>query len=59
MEHTFSTIKLVNTDAGNKMDDQILSDSLMSYIEKSVLEGISNETFVKIYQDIRLRRVQF
>ena len=58
VERAFSAMKLVKTDLRNKMGDQFLSDSLVSYIEKSVLDGISNDVIVDIYQGIRPRRVQ-
>ena len=34
VERAFSAMKLVKTDLRNKMGDQFLSDSLVSYIEK-------------------------
>ncbi|XP_023751173.3 uncharacterized protein LOC111899564 [Lactuca sativa] len=58
VERAFSVMKLVKTDVRNKMGDQFLSDSLVSYIEKNVLDSISNDTTVKLYQAIRPRRVQ-
>nr|KAJ0206281.1 hypothetical protein LSAT_V11C500267400 [Lactuca sativa] len=56
VERAFSVMKLVKTDVRNKMGDQFLSDSLVSYIEKNVLDSISNDTTVKLYQAIRPRR---
>ena len=58
VERAFSAMKLIKTDIRNKMGDKFLSDSLVSYIEKSVLDGISNDVIVDIYQGIRPRRVQ-
>ncbi|XP_052624882.1 uncharacterized protein LOC111898663 [Lactuca sativa] len=58
MEPAFSAMKLINTDIRNKMSDQFFSDSLVSYVEKNVLQGIGNDAIVKVFQDIRPRRVQ-
>nr|KAJ0218088.1 hypothetical protein LSAT_V11C300130080 [Lactuca sativa] len=58
VECAFSAMKLVKTDVRNQMGDQYLSDSFVSYIEKNVLDSISNDTIVKLYQAIRPRRVQ-
>ncbi|KAI3766200.1 hypothetical protein L2E82_16252 [Cichorium intybus] len=58
VERAFSAMKLVKTDLRNKMGDQFLSDSLVSYIEKGVLDSISNDTVMEIFQAIRPRRVQ-
>nr|KAJ0217053.1 hypothetical protein LSAT_V11C300152970 [Lactuca sativa] len=48
----FSAMKLIKTDIRNKMRDQFLSDSLVSYIEKNVLKGIGNDAIVNMFQDI-------
>ena len=40
------------------MGDQFLSDYLALYIEKVILEGISNDMIMQIFQGIRPRRVQ-
>ncbi|KAI3513615.1 hypothetical protein L1887_20951 [Cichorium endivia] len=58
VERAFSAMKLIKTDIHNKMGDQFLSDSLVSYVEKSVLESINNDTIMKIFQNIRPRRIQ-
>ncbi|XP_052627754.1 uncharacterized protein LOC111888627 [Lactuca sativa] len=58
VEHAFSAMKLIKTDIRNKMSDQFLSDSLVSYIEKNVLKDIDNDAIVNMFQDIRPRRVQ-
>nr|KAJ0213818.1 hypothetical protein LSAT_V11C400223710 [Lactuca sativa] len=47
VERVFSAMKLIKTDIRNKMSDQFLSDSL-----------VSNDTIVKMFQDIRPRRIQ-
>ncbi|KAL7614542.1 hypothetical protein Lser_V15G04899 [Lactuca serriola] len=58
VERAFSAMKLIKTDIRNKISDQFLSDSLVSYIEKNVLKGIGNDAIVTMFQAIRPRRVQ-
>nr|KAJ0224812.1 hypothetical protein LSAT_V11C100002390 [Lactuca sativa] len=58
VERAFSAMKLIKTDIRNKMSDQFLSGSLVSYIEKNVLKGIGNDAIVTMFQNIRPRRVQ-
>ena len=58
VEPAFSAMKLIKTSTCNKMGDQFLSDYLVSYIDKVILEGISNDTIMQIFQGIRTRRVQ-
>ena len=58
VERAFSAMKLIKTDIRNKMSDKFLSDSLVSYIEKNILDSIGLETIVNIFQDIRPRRIQ-
>nr|KAJ0197641.1 hypothetical protein LSAT_V11C700376230 [Lactuca sativa] len=58
VERTFSAMKLIKTDIRNKTSDQFFSDSLVSYVEKNILKCISNNPIVKMFQDIRPRRVR-
>ena len=58
VKRAFSTMKLIKTSTRNKMGDRFLSDYLVSYIDKVILEGISNDTIMQIFQGIRTRRVQ-
>lgn len=45
-------------DPSKKIGDKFLSDSFVSYIEKWLLESICNDIIVKIYKDIKPRRIQ-
>ncbi|KAL4580987.1 hypothetical protein LXL04_017193 [Taraxacum kok-saghyz] len=46
VERAFSAMKLIKTDIRNKMGDKFLSDSLVSYIEKDVLDSFDNDTII-------------
>ncbi|KAL4583026.1 hypothetical protein LXL04_007590 [Taraxacum kok-saghyz] len=59
VERAFSAMKLIKTDIRNKMGDKFLSDSLVSYIEKDVLDGFDNDAIIARFQAIRPRRIQF
>ena len=58
VERAFSAMKLIKTDIRNKMGDKFLSDSLVSYVEKDVLDGFDNDTIIARFQAIRSRRIQ-
>jgi len=57
-ERAFSAMKLVKTDICNKMGDKFLSDSLVSYIEKNVLEKFDNDAIIAKFQAMKARRIQ-
>ncbi|XP_060200713.1 uncharacterized protein LOC132628978 [Lycium barbarum] len=56
VERAFSAMKLIKTDLRNRMDDELLSDCLVSYIEKEVFSTISNEDIMDTFQKMKSRR---
>ena len=58
MERAFSAMKLIKNDLHNKMGDQFMNDCLLSYIEKDVLDGISNDILIDFFRDMKTRREQ-
>jgi len=40
------------------MNDELLSGCLVPYVEKDVFINISNDTIVKIFQEMKPRRVR-
>lgn len=58
MERAFSGMKLIKNDLHNKMGDQFMNDCLLSYIEKDVLDGISNDILIDFFRDMKTRREQ-
>ena len=41
------------------MSDQFMNDCLVSYIEKDVLDGISNDAIIEYFRIMKPRREQF
>ena len=56
VERTFSAMKIVKNRLRNKMGDQWMNDSLITYIEKDMFGTIPNEPIMYRFQDMRNRR---
>ena len=59
IEPTFSAMKLIKNDLRNKMSDQFMNDCLVSYIEKDVLDSISNNAIIDYFRNMKPCREQF
>uniref|UniRef100_A0A0D3EB51 TTF-type domain-containing protein n=1 Tax=Brassica oleracea var. oleracea TaxID=109376 RepID=A0A0D3EB51_BRAOL len=57
VERCFSAMNIVKTTSRNSIGDEFLSDCLVCFIEKQVLETVTNETVIKRFQDMSERRV--
>lgn len=57
VEMCFSAMNIVKTTSRNIIGDKFLSDFLVCFIEKQVLETVTNETVIKRFQDMSERRV--
>ncbi|XP_009599066.1 uncharacterized protein [Nicotiana tomentosiformis] len=58
VERAFSTMKFIKNDMRNQMNDELLSGCLVPYVEKDVFSTISNDDIIKIFQEMKPRRVQ-
>jgi hypothetical protein len=56
VERIFSTMKVVNSQLCNKMDDQWLNNRLVTYIERDVLLTINNDVILAHFQQMDRRR---
>ncbi|XP_071715238.1 uncharacterized protein [Rutidosis leptorrhynchoides] len=56
VERAFSAMKLIKNDLRNKMGDQFMNDCLLSYIEKDLLDCISNEAIMDEFYRMKPRR---
>ncbi|XP_071708432.1 uncharacterized protein [Rutidosis leptorrhynchoides] len=56
VERAFSSMKLIKNDLRNKMGDQFMNDCLLLYIEKDVLDDISNNTIMDEFYRMKPRR---
>ncbi|KAL9840521.1 putative transcription factor and/or regulators TTF-type(Zn) family [Arabidopsis thaliana] len=57
VERCFSAMNFVKTTLRNRIGDVFLSDCLVSFIEKQVLNTVTNESVIKRFQDMSERRV--
>ena len=58
VERVFSAMNVVKNRLRNRMNDQWLNNSLVVYIEKDILDGISNEAVMDYFQKMKIRRGQ-
>ncbi|KAL4643199.1 hypothetical protein ACB092_02G076600 [Castanea dentata] len=58
-ERAFSAKKVVKTNFRNKMENDLLMDSLMLYIEKDITSTFSLDSIVDDFEDLKERRVLF
>ena len=58
VERGFSAMKIVKNRLRNRMGDQLLNDSLITYIEKTVFDGVVNEAIMQRFQNMKNRRGQ-
>ncbi|XP_075091664.1 uncharacterized protein LOC142171858 [Nicotiana tabacum] len=58
LERAFSAMKFIKNDMRNRMNDEFLSGCLVPYVEKDVFSTISNDDIIKIFQEMKPRRVQ-
>ena len=50
-------MNIVKTTSRNSIGDEFLSDCLVCFIEKQVLETVTNETVIRRFQDMSERRI--
>lgn len=49
----FFATKLIKSDLWNKMSDQWLNNCLITYIEKGVFDGVSNDEIMHYFQNLK------
>lgn len=54
VERVFSAMKIIKTSLRNRLTDEMMSDCLVTYIERDILDAIDNE---EIFQNMKSRRV--
>ncbi|PIA41989.1 hypothetical protein AQUCO_02100076v1 [Aquilegia coerulea] len=58
VERAFSAMNIVKNRLRNRMGDQFMNDSLITYIEKDIFDGIDNESIIQRFQKMGPRRGQ-
>ncbi|KAK1578388.1 hypothetical protein Q3G72_029884 [Acer saccharum] len=56
VERVFSAMNIVKTDLRNRMEDEWLNDSLLTYVEKDIFNTIDRETIMQRFQNMKPRR---
>ncbi|XP_010229985.1 uncharacterized protein LOC100829763 [Brachypodium distachyon] len=56
VERCFSAMKIVKSALRNKISDDFMNHSLICYVEKELLDRISNEVIVKRFHEVKDRR---
>ncbi|KAL4385875.1 hypothetical protein GQ457_09G024380 [Hibiscus cannabinus] len=58
VERAFSAMTTVKNKLRNSMEDQLLNDCLVTFIEKDLFVNVSTDAIVRRYQNMRSRREQ-
>ena len=58
VERSFSSMNYVKSRLRNSMGDQLLNDSLVTFLEKDVFQQVSNEYVINRFQNMKYRREQ-
>ncbi|XP_049931919.1 uncharacterized protein LOC116247624 [Nymphaea colorata] len=54
----FSVMCNINTRLDNEIGDELISDALVTYVEKDICDAISNEAIMNYFQNMKSRRCQ-
>ncbi|XP_061366257.1 uncharacterized protein LOC133309491 [Gastrolobium bilobum] len=57
-ERSFSAMKIIKTKLQNRMEDQFLDDSLITYIEKEVVLSFSTDSIIDEFNNMKTRRAR-
>ncbi|XP_009593753.2 uncharacterized protein [Nicotiana tomentosiformis] len=58
VERVFSSMKYIKNDLRNRMDDDILNNCLVCYIERKIFKTVSNDAIIDRFQSMKTRRGQ-
>lgn len=59
IERFFLVMRIVKTRLRNKMNDDFLTDTLITYIERDIAKKISMESVIDDFRDMKERKVRF
>jgi hypothetical protein len=57
VERAFSTMNIIKTERRNKMSDEWMNNSMLSYIERDMFVDIKDEKILKHFQGLRTRKI--
>lgn len=58
-KRSFLAMSIVNTRLCNKMDDDFLTNTLITYIERDIAKKISMESVIDDFRDMKEHKVRF
>ena len=56
VEITFYAVNIVKTRLHNRMEDRLMNDCLVAYIEKDLLDKLDNKLIIDRFQNMKTRR---
>ena len=59
IERAFSAMNVIKIYLRNKMEDELLSDAMMLFIERDIAATISTDSFIDDFEDLKRQRVPF
>ena len=59
IERAFSAMNVIKIYLRNKMEDELLSDAMMLFIERDIAATISTDSFIDDFEDLKRQRVLF
>ena len=58
-ERAFSAMNVIKIYLRNKMEDELLSDAMMLFIERDIAATINTDSFIDDFEDLKRQRVPF
>ena len=58
IERVFSAMKIINTNLRNRISDEFLNDTIITYFEDDLFETVSNDDIMYRFQNMKVRRGQ-
>jgi len=58
VERVFSAMKIIKTSLRNRISDEFLNDTVITYFEDDLFESVSNDDIMYRFQDMKARRGQ-
>ena len=56
VERVFSTMKIIKIELRNKISDEFLNDTVVTYFECDLFQNLSNDDIMRRFQNMKTRR---
>jgi hypothetical protein len=57
VERVFSALAIVKTKSRNKLDDSVLDDCLVTFIERDIIFQVDEDDIIETFMSLRKRRI--